>query len=283
MRACAATGSATAIGVRSVPSPSATPKVDRVVTLRDGRRMAYAEWGRMDGRPVVLFHGMPGSRLFCPDEEATESVGVRLITIDRPGYGMSSPHPGRTLLDWVSDYVEWIGLVGLAPCPIVGWSGGGPYALACAVHSPECVTSVGLAASSAPLDEVPSEWAGLAVEVRDLTRLLRSDAPAAMEGINARCQWFTDDWETIFEPGFGTSDDALLAQRDVLDSSLAEMREAARQGAAGYVEDWIADSLPWGFSPTEETQDVHVWWATMINSLLAIARSTSRAPSNDPR
>ena len=196
MCACAATGRSTGIGFPSVSRPSAAPKRDRVVTLRDGRRVGFAEWGPTDGRPVVLFHGMPGSRLSCPDEEETERAGVRLITIDRPGYGVSSPHPGRTLLGWVSDYVEWAELVGLPPCPIVGWSGGGPYALACAVQRPECVTAVGLAASPAPLDEVPSEWDGLAAEVRDLIRLLRRDPPAAMEGINARCEWLATGWET---------------------------------------------------------------------------------------
>jgi pimeloyl-ACP methyl ester carboxylesterase len=203
---------------------------------------------------------MPGSRLLCPDEEATERAGVRLITIDRPGYGMSSPHPGRTLLDWVSDYVEWTTAIGLPPCPIVGWSGGGPYALACAARSPDRVTSIGLAASSASPDEVPSEWDGLPDEVRDLMSLLRSGAPEAVDGVKARCEWFATDWATIFDPGMGTSDDALLAEPGVREPSLAEMREAARQGAAGYIEDWIADARPWGFSPAEVSHDVQVWW-----------------------
>jgi pimeloyl-ACP methyl ester carboxylesterase len=231
-----------------------------VVTLRDGRSIAYAEWGRTDGTPVVLFHGMPGSRLFCPDEEETERAGVRLITIDRPGYGMSSPHPGRTLLDCASDYVEWAAVVRLPPCPIVGWSAGGPYALACAVHRPDRVTSVALAASPAPLDEVPSLSDGLPDEVRDLMTLVRSGAPEAVERITARCQWFAEGWETIFDPGAGTADDALLAEHGVLEPARAWVREGARQGSAGYVEDWIADALPWGFSPRDVSHDVHVWW-----------------------
>jgi pimeloyl-ACP methyl ester carboxylesterase len=261
--------SATAAGLVAVARASAAPKLDRVVLLRDGRRMAYAEWGRADGRPVVLFHGMPGSRLLCPDAEETARAEVRLITIDRPGYGRSSPRLGRTLLGWVSDYVEWAELVGLPPCPIVGWSSGGPYALACAVHRPECVTSVGLAASPAPLDEVSSEWDALSADTREITRLLRSGDPAAMERINARCRWFATEWQTMFEPGWASSgtgvdavdpDDALLAERDVLEPMLTQMREGARQGTAGYVEDWIAESLPWGFSPAETTHDVQIWW-----------------------
>ncbi len=70
---------------------TAVPRFDSVVALRDGRSLAYAEWGDPLGRPVVLFHGQPGSRLLCPDADATESAGVRLITVDRPGYGRSDP------------------------------------------------------------------------------------------------------------------------------------------------------------------------------------------------
>jgi pimeloyl-ACP methyl ester carboxylesterase len=249
--------------------PTATPLRDLAVTLRDGRRVAYAEWGRRDGRPVVLLHGMPGSRLFCPDEEQTVRADVLLLTVDRPGYGLSSPRPGRALLDWVDDYVEWADLVGLPPCPMVGWSSGGPYALACAAHRPELVTSVALAASPAPLDEVPGSWSRLPHEVRELIELLRRDAPAALDGIRRRCAWFEHGWPTMFEPGWTAAmadggvvdpDDVLLADPDVLGPMLASMREAARQGTAGYVEDWIAESLPWGFSPAMVQQHVQVWW-----------------------
>ena len=126
----------------------------------------------------------------------------------------------RTLLGWVDDFVEWMEQVGLAPCPIVGWSSGGPYALACAARRPQCVTSVGLVASPAPLDEVPSEWDGLSAETRELTEMLRSGAPEALDRIRSRCQWFESEWETMFEPGWTASraglevvdpDDALLA------------------------------------------------------------------------
>jgi pimeloyl-ACP methyl ester carboxylesterase len=207
-----------------------------------------------------LFHGIPGSRLLCPDEDETERAGVRLITIDRPGYGMSSPDPGRTLLDWAADYVDWAAVVGLPPCPVVGWSGGGPYALACAARLPDHVTSVALLASTAPWDEVPNELAGLSDEVRQLMTLLRTDAPEAVDGVKARSQWYAEGWETMFEPGNGTADDALLAENGVLEPALAWMREGARQGTAGYVDDWIIDSLPWGFSLSDVSQDVHVWW-----------------------
>ena len=136
---------------------TATPKLDRTIELRDGRTLAYSEWGDLRGRPVIHHGGRPGSRLLCPDEQATDAAGVRLITIDRPGYGLSDPRPHRTYRDWVRDYVELAERLDLPACPVVGWSGGGPYALASAV-CPGRVTSVGLAAIETPLDDDPGGW-----------------------------------------------------------------------------------------------------------------------------
>jgi len=70
---------------------TAAPKADRTIRLPDGRGLAYSEWGDLAGRPVVLLHGTPGSRLICLDEDATLAAGVRLLTMDRPGYGLSDP------------------------------------------------------------------------------------------------------------------------------------------------------------------------------------------------
>jgi pimeloyl-ACP methyl ester carboxylesterase len=75
------------------------PIRDERVRLRDGRALAYAEWGDEHGRPVFFFHGSPLSRLRCPDGEATEAAGVRLVAVDRPGFGGSDLQPGCRLED----------------------------------------------------------------------------------------------------------------------------------------------------------------------------------------
>ncbi len=233
------------------------PQSDSVVTLRDGRALAYAEWGDPAGRPVVLFLGTPGgSRLLCPDADATEALGVRLITIDRPGYGRSDPDPDFSLLSWADDYAALHHLLGLPPCPVVGWSGGGPYALACAVRTPAVVTSVGLAASKGPLDELPD---GFSAKERSLSDLLRRDRAAAIEGITKRCQWYADDPASTFADGWDGPDEALLAQPNVRQTMIEWMREGARQGSIGYVADLIAKFEPWGFSVADVSQDVCVW------------------------
>jgi pimeloyl-ACP methyl ester carboxylesterase len=77
---------------------TASPQVDGAIRLRDGRQLAYSEWGDLAGTPVLLMLGTPTSRLLCPDEDTTVAAAVRLITFDRPGYGLSDPRPGATLL-----------------------------------------------------------------------------------------------------------------------------------------------------------------------------------------
>jgi pimeloyl-ACP methyl ester carboxylesterase len=241
----------------------AVPGVDATITLRDGRSLAYAEWGDLTGRPVILFHGMPNSRLAGPNPNATRAAGVRLITIDRPGYGRSDPRPGRTLLDWVDDVAELVDRLRLPPCRLVGWSSGGPYAMACAVRIQSRVRSIGLAASNAPLDEVPGGWDSLATATRDLIALLRSDRAAAMEAIAQRCSWYTTDPEFIPDElrRPGNPDWALFQQHpEIFEAWRRGRREGARQGSIGFIDDWAAECLPWGFSPVDVPCEARLWW-----------------------
>jgi pimeloyl-ACP methyl ester carboxylesterase len=239
---------------------TATPKLDRTMRLRDGRQIGYAEWGDLTGRPVVLLHGDPGSRLFCPDEDATAAAGVRLITIDRSGYGRSDPRTGPRVLDWVADFVELTGQLGLPACPVVGWSRGGAYALACAFGAPDRVPVIGLAASVAPLRFIPEVEAPIS---RGRIQQLVSDRPAAIHAIIEECHWYVDDpdaWSAdMTDP---TDPDARLISRpEIREPMNVWFREGARRGSAGMVGDQIADLDPWGFSLGDIRQTVHVWWA----------------------
>jgi pimeloyl-ACP methyl ester carboxylesterase len=73
-----------------------SPVVDSELELSDGRALGYAIWGDPQGKAVLLFHGSPSSRMFAPDPAVTAARGVRLVTIDRPGYGRSDPSSGRS-------------------------------------------------------------------------------------------------------------------------------------------------------------------------------------------
>ena len=108
-------------------------------TLRDGRKIAFCGSGGGSGGagPILLCHGAPGSRLHGPDSRTTADAGFRLITVDRPGYGLSDPKPGRRIIDWPADVEELATALGLDEFDVAGTSAGGPYALACAYRLPQ--------------------------------------------------------------------------------------------------------------------------------------------------
>lgn len=119
--------------------------------LPDGRQLAYELFSGAKGRPVVFHHGTGDSRLARhPDDRLITEAGVRLITVDRPGYGGSTPRLGRTLLDWVPDVVQLADHLGLERFAVVGWSGGGPHALAVAHELGDRISNVVLASSMGP-------------------------------------------------------------------------------------------------------------------------------------
>ena len=122
------------------------------VTLDDGRNVGYAEWGDPTGRPLFSLHGTPGCRLSRhPDPGLWSGLGLRVITLDRPGYGNSTPLPGRRVRHAAHDVGTVADALGLDRFLVIGSSGGGPHALACAADLGGRVTACAAVASAAPL------------------------------------------------------------------------------------------------------------------------------------
>jgi len=119
--------------------PAAAPSL--TVRLPDGRVIAVEEYGDPAGPPVLYFHGWPASRL---EAGLIADLPVRLLALDRPGYGRSTPQAGRKLLDWPADVAAVADRLGLAKFHVVGLSGGGPYAAACALALPDRVLGVAM-------------------------------------------------------------------------------------------------------------------------------------------
>jgi pimeloyl-ACP methyl ester carboxylesterase len=243
---------------------TSVPDQDSIIELRDGRRIAVAEWGDRDGRPALLFEGSPGSRLFCPDIETTRSAGLRLVSPDRPGYGRSDPQPGRTLLDWADDVRDIADSLGVDRFPVIGWSSGGQFAMACAVGLGDRITSVALIAADGPPDEVPGVRASYSPTVVALIDLVRTDPAAARLALLERHRWYADDPGSITRGAVevDADDPDSVHRRDpaVRAALDAMFLEGARQGAAGLVDDLIAFHRPWGFSPADVRQPTTVWW-----------------------
>lgn len=133
------------------------------ISLADGRALGYDDVGDPKGVPILYFHGVPSSRAdwrMWGSEALLHRLGVRLIAVDRPGVGASDFQPGRSLSDWPADVVAFADALGLERFGVLGYSGGGPYAAACACLIPDRLLSVGLVSSVAPFD-LPGMTAGI--------------------------------------------------------------------------------------------------------------------------
>jgi pimeloyl-ACP methyl ester carboxylesterase len=223
------------------------PLADQVLRLSDGRMLAWSEWGDPRGRPVVFLHPCPGSRMFCPDEQMTARQGVRLITIDRPGYGASDPVPDPTLTGFALDLVRLVDHLWLGQFAVVGWSGGGPYAAACAALLGERVSALGLVAAPAGNDEVLS-WSTPAA---DLRRLVEEDVPLALTTVAAGTADLAADPDRAGERWSSPSDAAARRQPGADEALRVMWREGLRLGLEGVAADVVASLRPWDFAPSQ--------------------------------
>src|SRR5712675_1401945 len=147
--------------------------IQRTIQTSDGRTLAIEEAGDPDGRPVLVHNGTPNSRhLYGPNAADAAARGLRLIGYDRPGYGESTPQPGRTVADCAADVRAICAELGIDRMVTWGHSGGGPYALACAALLPDLVSAAATLASPAPFDgEGLDYFAGMSQDRVDDTSL----------------------------------------------------------------------------------------------------------------
>lgn len=131
---------------------TASNRLNQTYTLPDGRQLGYAEYGDANGKPLLYFHGFPSSRIEAkPMHDYASRHGIRVISLERPGWGLSSPKPQRTMLDWSADVKDFATGMKLDRFTILGTSGGGPFAVACAYGLPRnMLANVGLFASGPP-------------------------------------------------------------------------------------------------------------------------------------
>jgi pimeloyl-ACP methyl ester carboxylesterase len=243
------------------------PITDDVVRLRDGRALAYAEWGDPQGATAFFFHGTPMSRLYCPDQPATASSRVRLVTVDRPGIGRSDVLQRRTFADWPSDVVQLADALGVDEFGVVGWSAGGPYAAACAALIPARLTGVGIGASrhlsQFNVAEKPTAYEELGTEDRHLLELGRQDPDAAARAAEADGEWvreLREHPETFLEKHpLPEADRWYFEDPERRRSFLEAIRKSVRQGPEAFAWEAIDVFLPWGFRLADIAIEVHVF------------------------
>lgn len=238
---------------------------EELVHLPDGRRVAVASHGDPQGKPLFLFHGIPVSRLGHEFADApARERGVRVLCPDRPGIGLSSPKPDRTLSCYPDDVEALADALGLERFAVLGLSGGGPYALACGAKLPERVTAVGVMAGVGPLDR-PGAREGLTeTDLRLLDLSSRQPLLARlMLGAMARLARFAPSvMVKQFADELGEPDSSFLQEKKhELGAAgvLSPLVEAFRQGAGGPAEEYRLCGLPWEFALEEVRVPVHLW------------------------
>jgi pimeloyl-ACP methyl ester carboxylesterase len=236
------------------------------VVTGDGRTLRYEQIGDRDAAPVFVLHGTPGSRLsgLHPDRQRVAEAGLCVITYDRPGYGGSSRHAGRRVVDCVGDIAAIADELGLDQFAVSGGSGGGPHALAAAARLPGRVTSAACNVGAAPYDAPDLDWFdgmdpinvrelrwALAGE-RTLTRELEREAQTVLDRVE------TDPAALLAGIELAAADRAVLARPDVRQTLRASTCEAFKQGVSGWIDDDLAFVSPWGFDVREIAVPVEI-------------------------
>lgn len=239
------------------------------VTTADGRTLAVEEWGVPDGKPVLYAHGTPMSRLArYPDDRLFDELGIRLITYDRPGFGHSTPRPGRRVADAAEDLAAIADALGLGRGPVFGVSGGGPHALAYAARFPDRVSKVATLASTAPIDA-----AGLAWTAGMMASNQASAAAAAKGRAELEALMLADEESTDLKTMLPPAEQEVLARPEVSRMLSAAFTEAIRPGIGGWVDDEMAlYGLPWGFDPADITVPTRLWHGE-LDTVVPVAHS----------
>jgi pimeloyl-ACP methyl ester carboxylesterase len=264
--------------------------LDRRFRLSDGRVLGYDEHGPADGVPLLYFHGAPSVRveaLVFDLPDLADRLRVRLIVPDRPGLGLSDFQPRRQVGDWPADVVALADDLGLDRFAVLGYSGGGPYALACAAMIPTRVTAVGVVGGTTPHD-IPGVADGvnqnslrfmrLAVKRPWLSRLV-----SWVMGQVARRQpnrLIASALAALPEP-----DRRYLGQVGRGQLFARMVAESVRRGGRGAQWDTSLMLLPWGFDPTTIQPRVHLWHGEEDrNAPVAMARYLGGViPTVEPR
>lgn len=228
---------------------------DSTMTLPDHRTLAYTDLGAADGPLVFYFHGAPSSRFdLVAFEGALIERGVRLVSPDRPGYGGSSPQPGRKLLDWPRDVAALADHLGRDRFALMGMSSGGPYVVVCAALLSERVVAAAVVGGVTDV-----AWPGYFDGYDELwINIMRAGGEVEAK------RWCDDhlgpDGSGLLEhvSDLSPADEAFLADPDRGAALLASMQVAFGQGTGGFAQDLTIEDRPWDFDPGAITAPVRV-------------------------
>lgn len=247
-----------------IPERIKRPTLEGNVAVRDGRRLSFAEYGAHRGPAIIWMHGTPGARRQIPVEARlyAEELGIRLIGIDRPGIGSSTPYLYPNLLDWTEDLKLLLDGLAIDKLRVIGLSGGGPYALAAGAALPERVHGVGVLGGVAPTRGPEAAEGGiiqLAVHAAPVLAATRIPLGVALTGLIRGIRPVAGPALELYRAVQPPGDKNLLARPEFKAMFLDDLLHGARFQTSAPLSDLVLFTREWGFDLADVQVPVR-WW-----------------------
>jgi pimeloyl-ACP methyl ester carboxylesterase len=240
------------------------PFVEGTVTVQDGRRLGFAEFGDPSGRAFLWMHGTPGGRRQIPQSArlAAAELGVRLIGIDRPGVGHSTPHLYPSISGFAVDLEELVDRLGIGEFGMLGLSGGGPYVLGCAAAMPDRMRVAGVLGGVAPTvgpDAADGGVVALAATFAPLLSALRVPLSWLLAGFFWSTRPVSVPAIHLYARLSPEGDRKVFARPEMRAMFLDDLLTGGRPGLRAPVFDVVLFGRHWGFDLADVQLPVN-WW-----------------------
>jgi pimeloyl-ACP methyl ester carboxylesterase len=252
-----------------------------VVRVADGRKLGFAEFGPHDGIPLIWMHGTPGARRQIPEAARMVALahGVRIVGVDRPGVGLSTPHLYERVVDFATDLEVVADQLGLGRFATIGLSGGGPYALAAAYALGDRVPVVGVLGGVAPTrgpEAVGGGLARLAPPFAPLLTVFRQPLGSTLSVLVRTVRPLGEPALELYARLAPEHDRELLRRPEFKAMFLDDLVGNTRRGMRAPIDDVILFGRHWGFSVRDISAPVY-WWHGDSDNLVPQAHAEHMA------
>lgn len=239
--------------------------LDEVIILPDNRKLGFIRYGNLKGYPIFLFHGTPGSRIWgLEKDDVVNSSNYQFISTDRPGFGNSSPHKDRTLLDFCDDIIYLADSLNINKFSVLGASGGGAYACATSAKYSDRVSSCHLISSATPFidGKAPKEMSfqnksGFWM-AKHLPFLLRKSYLSQKKMLSNNRNKFYDSLEKN-RKFLNDWDKKYLATKEQFEGFAVHLEEAIKSSVEECINEPVLLTKDWGFNVQEMTTPTFIW------------------------
>ncbi|MFK5892503.1 MAG: alpha/beta hydrolase [Pseudomonadota bacterium] len=226
--------------------------------LNDKKQISWSEYGSPFGIPVFYFHGTPGSNIEASSADIiANELGVRLIAPDRPGYNESDVQDGFSLLDWANVIKQLADNLNIHKFSIIGYSAGGPYALACAHEIPDRINHIALISSMASFESSAMQT-HINASFKPLYELAVTDLPATIQQVSQLANT-VDSLQEALSAELPSVDLSVIQDKNFKTIFHENLTVSLKNGVYGIVNDLHNIAQPWQFDAQLIDHKIDIW------------------------